>query len=90
MAKMLMTSFLLPFTMAIAFALLVSCSQGLNTSLDQSSSLVPSSTILNYHNGPLLTGPRTINIYLIWYGTFYLKDRTLITDFFASFNGLNP
>lgn len=90
MAKMLVTSFLLPFTMAIAFALLVSCSQGLNTSLDQPSSLVPSSTILNYHGGPLLAGPRTINIYLIWYGTFYLKDRTPITDFFASFNGLNP
>ncbi|GMQ00203.1 hypothetical protein CsSME_00047396 [Camellia sinensis var. sinensis] len=90
MAKMLVTSFLLSFTMAIAFALLVSGSQGLNTSLDQSSSLVPSSTILNYHGGPLLTGPRTINIYLIWYGTFYLKDRTPITDFFASFNGFNP
>lgn len=78
---------LLPLAMAIALAI-TPFSQGLNHNLNHPSSLVPpstDSTVLNYHGGPLLTGPSSINIYLIWYGTFYKKDRTPITDFFASF-----
>ncbi|XAR61371.1 hypothetical protein NMG60_11035055 [Bertholletia excelsa] len=79
---------LLPIALALALAL-PPCS-GLNQSLNQPSSLVPTSTIFAYHGGPLLVGPKPINVYLIWYGAFYLKDRTPITDFLASFNGPKP
>ncbi|XP_052184757.1 protein EXORDIUM-like 2 [Diospyros lotus] len=84
MARMQSRLRLVPF---IALAL-VSCSQGHNQSLLQpssSASTTSSMSMLTYHGGPLLTGPRSINIYLIWYGSFYLKDRTPITEFFASF-----
>ncbi|KAF7120107.1 hypothetical protein RHSIM_Rhsim13G0008100 [Rhododendron simsii] len=75
---------LLPLAMATALAI-TPFSQGLDHNLSHSFSLVPPSTVLNYHGGPLLTGPSSINLYLICYGTFYKKDRTPITDFFASF-----
>lgn len=78
---------LLLFTVIIGLATLVPYTQA----LDKPSSLVSSpSTILNYHKGPLLTGPRPINIYLIWYGSFYKFDRAPITDFFASFTQKTP
>ncbi|KAA8549129.1 hypothetical protein F0562_000813 [Nyssa sinensis] len=79
---------LLPLTMVIALAQ-APRSQGLNQSLSQPSSLAPISTKLNYHGGPLLTRPSSINIYLIWYGAFYQKDRAPITDFLASFSPVN-
>ncbi|XP_068658810.1 protein EXORDIUM-like 2 [Aristolochia californica] len=48
-------------------------------------SLVPSTTKLEYHHGPLLTGPSSINVYLLWYGSFPLPNKLTISDFFASF-----
>uniref|UniRef100_A0A5B6YL49 Putative EXORDIUM like 2 n=1 Tax=Davidia involucrata TaxID=16924 RepID=A0A5B6YL49_DAVIN len=89
MKIMLLKPLLLTLAMVIVLAL-APCSQGLNQSLSQPSSLAPISAKLNYHGGPLLTGPSSINIYLIWYGTFYQKDRAPITDFFASFSGMEP
>ncbi|XAR58403.1 hypothetical protein NMG60_11013787 [Bertholletia excelsa] len=70
---------ILPFTISIALA-----SQGLNQSLPKPS-LSAISTTLNYHGGPLLTGPGPINLYLIWYGSFLQPERTPVTDFLASF-----
>ncbi|KAK9282545.1 hypothetical protein L1049_005466 [Liquidambar formosana] len=92
MASTLLISLLFSLTIVIALALAPS-SHGLNQKLSQSSTLASTSTEFTYHGGPLLTGPRSINIYLIWYGTFFLKDRTPITDFFASLDpskGLFP
>ncbi|GLU07335.1 hypothetical protein SLE2022_242970 [Rubroshorea leprosula] len=40
---------------------------------------------VKYHGGPILTSPKGINIYLIWYGGLSSKDRNSITDFFDSF-----
>ncbi|XP_028785997.1 protein EXORDIUM-like 2 [Neltuma alba] len=54
----------------------------------QTSSLTPTSSTLKYHGGPLLTRPRGVNVYLIWYGAFSRPNRASITDFFASFNPL--
>ncbi|CAK9135062.1 unnamed protein product [Ilex paraguariensis] len=65
-------------------------SHGLSQTLNDPSSLVFTSTKFDYHGGPLLSGPRGINIYLIWYGAFYKKDRIPITDFFASFSPMAP
>ncbi|KAI4301450.1 hypothetical protein L6164_034728 [Bauhinia variegata] len=46
----------------------------------------PPSAIFKYHGGALLTGPRSIKTYLIWYGGFSRENRASITGFFASFN----
>ena len=54
----------------------------------QASSLAFSSTIIKYHGGPLLTGSKAIDIYLVWYGGFSRENVASITDFFASFNPL--
>ncbi|WRX10357.1 hypothetical protein QQP08_002844 [Theobroma cacao] len=70
------TSLLLPHIFIVALA-----SQG----QPQPSSLAVASTTFQYHGGPLLTTPKGINIYLIWYGGFSQEDRNSITDFFASF-----
>ncbi|XP_058077145.1 protein EXORDIUM-like 2 [Magnolia sinica] len=80
-------SMLFPLITIIAFSA-VPCSNGLGPSPKQPSSLVPSSTQLQYHHGPLLTGPTSINIYLIWYGAFSPSHKLTISDFFASFNHL--
>jgi len=40
---------------------------------------------LRYHSGPLLTGPSSLNVYLIWYGSFSSGQRSTILDFFESF-----
>ncbi|XP_043722066.1 protein EXORDIUM-like 2 [Telopea speciosissima] len=70
------------FTIFVTLAI-VPWSEGLN----QPSSLVTTtSTQLKYHKGPLFTGPRSINIYLIWYGAFSPTNRTTITSFFSSFD----
>ncbi|CAM6105915.1 unnamed protein product [Calypogeia fissa] len=48
--------------------------------------LVEESTILEYHNGTILTGsgPAALNVYLIWYGNFTDFQRSIVHDFFAS------
>jgi hypothetical protein len=76
MATMLRKSMLFSLMFALALA---PPSHGANTP-----SLAPISNTIQYHGGPLLTTPKTINIYLIWYGAFSRKDRASITDFFAS------
>ncbi|CAM6105923.1 unnamed protein product [Calypogeia fissa] len=49
--------------------------------------LVPSpSLVLNYHNGPILSAATGIPVYLIWYGTFSVAQKSIVTDFFASFS----
>lgn len=40
---------------------------------------------LQYHSGPVLTGPASVNVYLIWYGSFSSSQRSTILDFFRSF-----
>jgi hypothetical protein len=85
MAIMLRKSLLFPLVFVLALA---PPSHGVNTS-----SLAPTSNAIQYHGGPLLTTPKTINIYLIWYGASSRKDRASITDFFASLsrsNGVVP
>jgi hypothetical protein len=48
--------------------------------------LVPTpSLVLNYHNGPILSAATGIPIYLIWYGTFSADQKSVVTDFFSSF-----
>ncbi|CAM6099078.1 unnamed protein product [Calypogeia fissa] len=45
------------------------------------------SVILDYHNGPVLTGTNgVIPIYLIWYGNFNETDKAAVRNFLASFN----
>ncbi|PWA41095.1 Protein EXORDIUM [Artemisia annua] len=41
-----------------------------------------SSTLLQYHNGPLLNGAISIN--LVWYGNFKPSQKAIITDFVTS------
>ncbi|XP_078164399.1 protein PHOSPHATE-INDUCED 1-like [Carex rostrata] len=48
----------------------------------------PPPTILTYHNGPLLQGH--IPISLFWYGSFTLKQKSIITDFILSLTPHNP
>ncbi|KAG8499317.1 hypothetical protein CXB51_005890 [Gossypium anomalum] len=43
--------------------------------------------LLKYHNGPLLSGPITVN--LIWYGKFKPSERAIISDFVTSLSS-NP
>lgn len=40
---------------------------------------------LHYHSGPLLTGPSSVNVYIIWYGSFTSGQRSTILDFLESF-----
>ncbi|KAI8014651.1 Protein EXORDIUM [Camellia lanceoleosa] len=40
------------------------------------------STLLEYHNGPLLSGKIPIN--LIWYGNFKPSQRAIVSDFITS------
>lgn len=47
--------------------------------------LVNNSPVLPYHNGPLLAGTGALNVYIVWYGTFNPSDKSIITDFLASF-----
>ncbi|KAJ7973009.1 Protein EXORDIUM-like [Quillaja saponaria] len=90
MAIIIWKTLILPLIFALALA---PCSIALghqNQSQSQSQpSLATTSAIPKYHGGPLLTGPRGINIYLIWYGGFFHKDTASITNFFASFNPSN-
>lgn len=82
-------SHLLMISLAIVVALaLTTGSNGLNVKQSHPSSLhtTTKTNQLTYHGGPLLTNSATINVYLIWYGHISQKDKTTITDFFASFS----
>lgn len=53
--------------------------------------LVPSTPlVLQYHKGPLLTGPGSINVYLLWYGNFSHSQKATVSDFFASVGAKVP
>ncbi|KAI4321408.1 hypothetical protein MLD38_034791 [Melastoma candidum] len=43
----------------------------------------PQTNLLQYHHGPLLSGP--ISIHLLWYGRFSPSQRAVVSDFFSSF-----
>ncbi|KAL5996254.1 hypothetical protein ACLOJK_026328 [Asimina triloba] len=76
-------------TMLFVAIMAAATAQGSNGQIPtskQPSSLVPPSTQFLYHSGPLLTGPSSINVYLIWYGAFSPSHKATISDFFASFN----
>ncbi|XP_057817345.2 protein EXORDIUM-like 2 [Cryptomeria japonica] len=54
------------------------------------SALVPSAPlVLQYHKGPLLTGPDSINVYILWYGKFTPSQKAIITDFVSSLGATN-
>lgn len=48
----------------------------------------PTPLVLPYHNGPLLTGDSRspLLVHLLWYGSFTPSQRSIVTDFFSSFN----
>ncbi|KAJ9187817.1 hypothetical protein P3X46_003234 [Hevea brasiliensis] len=81
---MLARSLLCPLITIVALALAPRSYS--NQTQTQSSSVALTSNTLAYHGGPLLTEPSVINVYLVWYGFFSIKDRNSILDFFASFN----
>ncbi|KAK9161637.1 hypothetical protein Syun_007978 [Stephania yunnanensis] len=66
----MMRSLLLPFTLISALVLIPtsSCAMMNNNGPNHNSSLAitTTSSLLTYHQGPLLTGPKSINVYLIW------------------------
>uniref|UniRef100_A0A0D6QTU8 Phosphate-induced protein 1 n=1 Tax=Araucaria cunninghamii TaxID=56994 RepID=A0A0D6QTU8_ARACU len=55
------------------------------------SALVPSAPlVLQYHRGPLLTGPSGINIYFLWYGRFSPSQKAIVSDFVSSLGATTP
>ncbi|KAF3337618.1 Protein EXORDIUM-like 2 [Carex littledalei] len=48
----------------------------------------PEPLILDYHNGPLLTGNYSVNI--IWYGNFTAAQRAIVADFITSLSASTP
>ncbi|KAE8681636.1 Fumarase 1 isoform 1 [Hibiscus syriacus] len=82
MSSLFLRSLLLPLICVLALA---PWSHGLSQGQQEPSSLYAESNTVRYHGGPLLTNSNGVNVYLIWYGGFSLKDRSSITDFFASF-----
>ncbi|KAK6941033.1 Protein EXORDIUM-like [Dillenia turbinata] len=82
MANITVRHLLFLFLVIIAFA--IPSSHGLDQSLSKLSS-----SSFSYHGGALLTGPSPISISIIWYGSFPLKERIPITDFFASFGTIS-
>ncbi|KAE8692040.1 hypothetical protein F3Y22_tig00110863pilonHSYRG00092 [Hibiscus syriacus] len=87
MSSLFLRSLLLPLICVLALA---PWSHGLSQRQQQPSSLVAASNTVRYHGGPLLSNSNGINVYLVWYGGFSLKDRSSITDFFASFVSPGP
>eukprot|EP01018_Ginkgo_biloba_P028091 Gb_35581 [translate_table: standard] len=49
----------------------------------------PIPVVLLYHEGPLLTGPGAINVYILWYGTFTLRQKATVFDFLSSIQPAN-
>ncbi|CAK9873015.1 unnamed protein product [Sphagnum jensenii] len=50
------------------------------------SSLVNTSLVIPYHDGPLLSG-KTLSVYVIWYGSFTPVQQAIVRDLLASFQG---
>ncbi|KAK9136790.1 hypothetical protein Sjap_007384 [Stephania japonica] len=88
-----MRSLLLPFTLISALVLFPTCSCTMmnNNGPNHNSSLAiaTTSSLVTYHKGPLLAGPKSINVYLIWYGLFSPMQKSTITSFLASFNPIS-
>ncbi|EFJ38260.1 hypothetical protein SELMODRAFT_75490 [Selaginella moellendorffii] len=54
---------------------------------DLKRALVPETPlVLDYHGGPLLAGKGSLDIYLVWYGSFTPAQKSIVRDFFASFD----
>ncbi|GAB4829951.1 hypothetical protein Ancab_019597 [Ancistrocladus abbreviatus] len=51
----------------------------------QGQTVVSTQVALHYQGGPMLVQPIT-NVYLVWYGNFAPEERSVIVDFFASFD----
>ncbi|KAH7439166.1 hypothetical protein KP509_04G048300, partial [Ceratopteris richardii] len=52
----------------------------------QSLALVtPAPLLLPYRNGPVMSGPRSLDIYLVWYGKFTDAQKSIVQDFLRSF-----
>ncbi|MCO5604304.1 hypothetical protein L7F22_058469 [Adiantum nelumboides] len=52
----------------------------------QSLALVtPPPLLLPYRNGPVLSGEKPLNVYLIWYGKFTPAQKAIVQDFLRSF-----
>ncbi|MCO5560044.1 hypothetical protein L7F22_013650 [Adiantum nelumboides] len=53
----------------------------------QSLSLVtPAPLLLPYRNGPVLSGQATLDVYVIWYGSFSASQKAILEDFMHSFS----
>uniref|UniRef100_A0A7N0UBB8 Uncharacterized protein n=1 Tax=Kalanchoe fedtschenkoi TaxID=63787 RepID=A0A7N0UBB8_KALFE len=74
---------------AVAISISSSSSSCLASSTSTRKLLVqePQTQLLRYHNGPLLSGPISIN--LIWYGKFSPSQRAIISDFITSLTPSN-
>ncbi|KAJ7544069.1 hypothetical protein O6H91_09G063400 [Diphasiastrum complanatum] len=46
----------------------------------------PTPLILPYHNGPVLSGPAPIKVYMLFYGSFSEPQKQIIRSFISSFN----
>ncbi|EFJ32021.1 hypothetical protein SELMODRAFT_408423 [Selaginella moellendorffii] len=82
---MLLISLLLCFS---AFAILVNpcaASRGIANRRHLSALVKDPPLVLDYHNGELLSGAGSLNVYAIWYGDFQDSHKSAIADFFASF-----
>lgn len=52
----------------------------------QSLALVtPPPLVLPYRNGPVLSGQKTLDVHVIWYGNFSASQKAIVQDFFLSF-----
>ena len=40
---------------------------------------------IDYHSGPLLTGTSSLMVNIVWYGAFSVSQRSVVSDFFSSF-----
>ncbi|XP_008807998.1 protein EXORDIUM-like 2 [Phoenix dactylifera] len=79
-------AFSLPMTLLLLLSLLLfhsSMADPRKLSLVQQQPLV-----LQYHNGPLLTG--NLTVHLLWYGRFSASQRSIIADFVRSLSGASP
>lgn len=59
--------------------------QGDHSAGEEAPMPVRSTVELEYHSGPMLSGIGSLDVNLIWYGSFSDSQRSTIVDFFSSF-----
>ncbi|KAG6544376.1 hypothetical protein Mapa_014210 [Marchantia paleacea] len=47
-------------------------------------------TILTYHNGPIMSASESVPVFVIWYGDFAESQKSIVRDFFGSFQSPQP